>query len=179
MRAVGTLALAAAMVAHCDALHVSQHVSHGLALRATRQGRDIARMGLFDGLAKAFANEEFDDRSAKAQHILLKGGDMDTRAAAAEAIRGQIMGGELTFEKAAREFSECSSKSAVPAGSLGRFEPGKMVPEFDAYCFSESSKVGEIGIVETQFGTHLIKLNEQTLSFDPRNGEKTDGGWSF
>ena len=56
-------------------------------------------------------------------------------------------------------------------------------PAFDlsrhADCFSESSKVGEIGVVETKFGTHLIKLNEQTLKFDPRNGEKSDGGWSM
>jgi len=170
---VGTLAIAAALLAPCDALCV------GNAVRPTRRNGPSVTMGLFDGIAKAFANEAFDDRSAKAQHILLKGGDTDTRAAAAEAIMGQISNGEITFEKAAREFSECSSKTASPAGSLGLFEPGKMVPEFDAYCFSESSKVGEIGIVETQFGTHLIKLNEQNLKFDPLNGEKTDGGWSF
>lgn len=164
------IAMLAALLAQSDALIVG--------VATSRPVRPVT-MGLFDGLAKAFANEEFDDRSCKAQHILLKGGDEDTRAAAAEAILGQINSGEITFEKAAREFSECSSKTATPAGSLGLFEPGKMVPEFDAYCFSAANKVGEIGIVETQFGTHLIKLNEQNLKFDPRNGEKTDGGWSF
>ena len=143
------------MLAHCDALIV------GNAVRPAR-GASV-KMGLFDGLAKAFQNEDFDDRSCKAQHILLKGGDADTRAAAAEAIMKDINAGTTTFEKAAREFSECASKKSNPAGSLGLFEPGKMVPEFDAYCFAETSKVGEIGIVETKFGTHLIKLNEQTL----------------
>ena len=119
-----------------------------------RLPRQMVTMGIFDSLKAAFMDvEEFDDRTAKAQHILLKGGDVDTRAAAAEAIMGSITSGETTFEKAAREFSECSSKTAVPAGSLGQFEPGKMVPEFDKYVFDPASPIGEIGIVETNFGT--------------------------
>ena len=135
-------------------------------------------MGFFDGLAKAFANEEFDDRAATAQHILLKGGDADTRQAAAEAIQTSIINGETTFSQAARDFSECSSKTAVPPGSLGQFEPGKMVPEFDAYVFDPKSKIGEIGMVETSFGTHLILINSRRDTFDPKE-TKTDGGWSF
>ena len=125
MRVVGTV-LFALVVAHSEALLVGH-----AAARPAHQVRPVM-MGLFDGFAKAFQNEAFDDRSCKAQHILLKGGDADTRAAAAEAIKGQIESGATTFEKAAREFSECSSKTAAPAGSLGLFEPGKMVPEFDA-----------------------------------------------
>jgi parvulin-like peptidyl-prolyl isomerase len=141
--------------------------------------RQTVTMGIFDSLKAAFMDkEEFDDRTAKAQHILLKGGDVDTRAAAAEAIMAQINNGEITFEKAAREFSECSSKTAVPAGSLGQFEPGKMVPEFDKYVFDPSSPIGEIGIVETQFGTHLVKINTRQLTLDPY-ATKTDGGLSL
>ena len=38
-------------------------------------------MGIFDTLKAAFMEqEEFDDRTAKAQHILLKGGDEDPRS---------------------------------------------------------------------------------------------------
>lgn len=53
-----------------------------------------------------------------------------------------------------------------------------MVPEFDEYVFNPSSPIGEIGMVETQFGTHLIKITDRQLSFDPKE-TKTDGGWSF
>lgn len=71
-----------------------------------------------------------------AQHILFKGGDEDERAIAAEAIKGKIEAGEITFEDAARAYSECSSRAETPAGSLGLFEPGKMVAEFDDYVFN-------------------------------------------
>ena len=71
-----------------------------------------------------------------AQHILLKGGDIDARSVAAEAIKTKIEAGDTTFEAAAREFSECPSRAETPAGSLGTFEPGKMVAAFDAYVFN-------------------------------------------
>ena len=61
-----------------------------------------------------------------AQHILLKGGDIHARTVAAEAIKTKIEAGETTFEAAAREFSECSSRAETPAGSLGTFGPGKL-----------------------------------------------------
>uniref|UniRef100_A0A7S3BIS7 Peptidyl-prolyl cis-trans isomerase n=1 Tax=Haptolina ericina TaxID=156174 RepID=A0A7S3BIS7_9EUKA len=134
--------------------------------------------GLFDAFAKAFSNEEFDDRNAKAQHILLKGGDEDTRAAAAETIKGQIESGELTFEAAAKQFSECPSRAEMPAGSLGQFSPGKMVAEFDEYIFNPKSAVGAIGIVETQFGTHLVKINERKENLDP-SVQRVDGSPLF
>merc|ERR1719201_3089580 len=119
------------------------------------------RAGLFDSFGKAFANQDFDDRNAKAQHILLKGGDEDTRAAAAETIKEQIESGELTFEAAAKKFSECPSRAEKPSGTLGQFSPGKMVAEFDAYVFNPESAIGAIGIVESQFGTHLVRVNER------------------
>ena len=65
-------------------------------------------------------------RAVAAQHILLKGGDIDARTVAAEAIKTKIEAGETTFEAAAREFSECSSRAETPAGSLGTFGPGKL-----------------------------------------------------
>ena len=71
-----------------------------------------------------------------AQHILFKGGDEDERAIAAEAIKGKIEAGAMSFEDAARQFSECPSRAETPAGSLGSFAPGKMVAEFDAYIFN-------------------------------------------
>lgn len=116
--------------------------------------------------------------AVSAQHILLKGGDIDARNVAAEAIKTKIETGETTFEAAAREFSECSSRAETPAGSLGTFEPGKMVAAFDAYVFNPASPIGEIAIVDTDFGTHLIKVNERSDKFDPTK-TKTDGGYSL
>ena len=40
------------------------------------------------------------------------------------------------------------------------------------------SPIGEIGIVDTKFGTHLVKINERNEKWDPKK-TKTDGGWSF
>ena len=104
----------------------------------------------------------------------------------------------MSFEDAARQFSECPSRAETPAGSLGSFAPGKMVAEFDAYIFNPTcavpapvpaspastrpslgrSKVGEIAVVDTTFGTHLVKILERSDKFDPKK-TKTDGGWSF
>merc|ERR1740133_845979 len=89
-----------------------------------------------------------------AQHILLKGGDIDARSVAAEAIKTKIEAGDTTFEA------------------------GKMVAAFDAYVFNPASPIGEIAIVDTDFGTHLIKVLERSDKFDPKK-TKTDGGYSL
>jgi len=134
--------------------------------------------GLFDGILKAFDNAEFDDRNAKAQHILLKGGDVDTRTAAAQTILEEIESGKTTFEAAAKQYSECPSRAETPSGSLGQFSPGKMVQEFDDYIFDKTNEVGAIGLVETKFGTHLVKINERKDKLDP-SVQRVDGSPLF
>ena len=91
--------------------------------------------------------------SVNASHILVA-----TEEEALE-ILGKIKAGEIAFEKAARDFSTCPSKNS--GGSLGDFERGQMVPEFDSAVFAMSE--GEISEapVKTQFGYHLIKLNKK------------------
>lgn len=100
-----------------------------------------------------FFDQIFGAGKAKASHILLNDGGR------ANFIKSQIERGEITFEKAAREFSTCPSASK--GGDLGLFAPGAMVPQFDDYCFSPSTAVGEMGIVRTQFGTHIVKLTKK------------------
>ena len=57
------------------------------------------------------------------------------------------------FLRAVSRRSTCPSKSK--GGSLGTFERGQMVPEFDAVAFGED--IGVIHVpVEMQFGSHLI-----------------------
>ena len=44
------------------------------------------------------------------------------------------------------------------------WQPGDMVKEFDAYCFDPATEIGAIGVVESEFGTHLACLEKQSLS---------------
>lgn len=64
-----------------------------------------------------------------------------------------------SFAAVAKEHSTCPSGSK--GGSLGEFEPGRMVPEFDKVIFSaDVQKVH--GPVKTQFGYHLIWIEKRS-----------------
>ncbi len=68
-------------------------------------------------------------------------------------IQNRITAGEITFAEAASEYSDCPS--GQDGGALGVFGRGAMVPAFEQAAFS--LEVGEMsGVVETQFGFHLI-----------------------
>lgn len=70
----------------------------------------------------------------------------------------------LTYMKQGRSFEELAQeKSLCPSGkkggSLGWFGRGQMVKEFETAAFS--AKKGQIvGPIKTQFGWHLIKIND-------------------
>jgi peptidyl-prolyl cis-trans isomerase C len=101
----------------------------------------------FDDNKEMFKGEA----SVSAKHILV-----DTEEKATE-IKEKINNG-LGFEDAAREFSTCPSSSQ--GGDLGVFTRGKMVPEFENAAFE--LELGEISNpVKTQFGYHLIKVDEK------------------
>lgn len=91
------------------------------------------------------------EASVRAKHILI---DNEEKA---KEIKEKINNG-LSFEDAAREFSTCPSNSQ--GGDLGTFTRGKMVPEFENAAFE--LEVGQISEpVKTQFGYHLIKVDEK------------------
>jgi peptidyl-prolyl cis-trans isomerase D len=99
----------------------------------------------------------------KAQHILIKTqgkSDAEKKAAQAKAedILKQLKAG-ADFSELAKKNSEDSS-NAPKGGDLGWFQRGQMVPEFDKAAFA--MKPGELsGIVTTEFGYHIIKVNEK------------------
>ena len=75
----------------------------------------------------------------------------------AEEILAKIKTGQNSFEEMARQFSE--DVTALQGGDLGYFGRGQMVKEFEEAVFS--LKPGEVSdIVKTQFGYHLIKVEE-------------------
>lgn len=89
-----------------------------------------------------------------AKHILV-----DSKEKANE-IRTEIESGK-SFEEAAQEYSSCPSKAE--GGNLGSFSKGQMVPEFEEAAFNL-----ELGVVsepvQTQFGFHLIKVEDKEES---------------
>ena len=108
-----------------------------------------------------------------ASHILVK---VDPKAPDAEKVkkeaRKKIEGIKVKldkgedFAKVAMADSDCPSKAK--GGDLGFFERGQMVKPFEEAAFK--LKPGEMsGIVETQFGFHIIKCQEKkeasTLAF--------------
>lgn len=96
--------------------------------------------------------EKFQEaEQVRAKHILV-----DTEEEA-KSIKDQIEGG-LSFEEAAQNNSKCPSASN--GGDLGFFTRGRMVPEFENAAFELN--VGEVSApVQTQFGFHLIKVEEK------------------
>ena len=75
---------------------------------------------------------------------------------AAEAAQERINGGE-DFATVATEVS--TGPSGPTGGELGWFGPGQMVAEFETAL--EGMAPGDVsGPVQTQFGWHIIKLNE-------------------
>lgn len=90
--------------------------------------------------------------SVSAKHILV-----DSEELCLE-LMAKINAGETDFESAAKEFSTCPSKER--GGDLGQFGRGQMVPEFDTAAFE--AEVGQVvGPVKTQFGYHLIKVEQK------------------
>jgi peptidyl-prolyl cis-trans isomerase D len=91
----------------------------------------------------------------RAQHILLE--EVSNASAILKEVR---QGGD--FSELARIHSK-DITSSEEGGDLGLFERELMVPEFDAAVFGMN--VGDISdVVKTDYGYHIIKLNEIQLS---------------
>ena len=101
---------------------------------------------------EAFANAE-PTPEWNASHILV-----ETEEEAAALITRLNAGEE--FAALAQEAS--SDSSAASGGQLGWFESGMMVPDFEAAVVA--LEVGAVSApVQTQFGWHVVKLNETRL----------------
>ena len=101
---------------------------------------------------------------ARSRHILISvsaGADAKTDAAAkakAEGILKQLKGGANFAELAKKNSEDPGSKDT--GGELGFAQRGHMVPAFDTAIFSQ--KIGDIAIVKSQYGYHIVQVEERT-----------------
>ncbi|MGV1098844.1 peptidylprolyl isomerase [Thiovibrio sp. JS02] len=114
-----------------------------------------------------------------ARHILIQAKEGDSKADKERKreklaqIKKELKGG-ADFADLAKRFSEGPSKEQ--GGDLGFFARGQMVKPFEKAAFSMMP--GDVSdIVETEFGYHLIKLEEKrqakTVSFDEAKAKIT------
>ena len=133
--------------------------------------------------AKDFYNNNQDKfvqpEMAHARHILITAketepkADKDRKRAKLVQIKKQLKDG-ADFAELAKQFSDCPSKER--GGDLGFFPRGQMVKPFEQAVFKMMP--GDVSdVVETEFGFHLIKLEEKkpakTVSFDEAKAKIT------
>jgi peptidyl-prolyl cis-trans isomerase D len=98
--------------------------------------------------------------SVDARHILIKINNGDTAKALAKADSlKKIIKAKKNFAELAKEVSE-DFGSAQDGGNLNWFTEGKMVKPFNDACFE--GKAGDMPIVTSDFGIHLIEILKQT-----------------
>lgn len=95
----------------------------------------------------------------RARHILIgRSADGKARERAAEVLQ-QIRAGQ-SFEEVAKKQSG-DYATAAKGGDLGYFSAGQMVKPFEE-AVAKLSKPGEISdLVETEFGFHIVKLEDR------------------
>ncbi len=113
-------------------------------------------------LIKIIDTRTRDEEFVQAQHILLRYDEEKDSAEVqqrADELIAKINDG-ADFAELAREYSQ-DPGSGQRGGDLGWFGRGRMVPQFEEAAFG--AQVGEVvGPVESQFGLHIIKVNERT-----------------
>ncbi|HOE56733.1 MAG TPA: peptidylprolyl isomerase [Bacillota bacterium] len=107
-----------------------------------------------DELKNYYDNHQDEFVSVKASHILLESREE------AEKILQRVKAGENFAELAKQNSKDPSAKEN--SGDLGYFSQGEMVEPFEKAAFA--MKPGEISdIVQTDFGFHIIKLEDRKL----------------
>ena len=133
--------------------------------RTLALARDRAlQQAWFEGQAAAITDDEIKARydleigkitppeEVRARHILVKSEDE------AKAIIAELDGG-ADFEELAK--AKSTGPSGPKGGDLGFFGRGQMVPEFDKAVFELEAGGVTAAPVKTQFGYHVIKLEEK------------------
>lgn len=97
-----------------------------------------------------------DSPTAVVRHILIK--DADDAQSRAEALFEQWKSGEASedsFAALAQENSE-DKNSAAKGGLLSAFGRGETLPDFEDWCFDAARQSGDVGLIHSTTGWHLI-----------------------
>ena len=109
------------------------------------------------------AEVAFRSDSVQARHILIK----PTETMSLDSVNTKMTALKLAIESGA-DFGTLAQQnsedqgSAIKGGDLGWFQEGVMVDEFNEVCFT--SKIGDLSLVTTQFGVHLIQVTKTSKS---------------
>lgn len=99
--------------------------------------------------------------SLRLAHLLVSVQPSEATVEAKKSLASRVLelaSSGVDFSQLAREYSD--DPSSERGGDLGFFSPGDMVPEFELAL--SALKPGEIsGLVKTQFGYHIIKLEQR------------------
>jgi peptidyl-prolyl cis-trans isomerase D len=94
----------------------------------------------------------------------------------AKKILAEAKKEDAVFANLARDNSD--GPSAPRGGDLGYFQEGVMADEFNDFCFGND--VGTVGLVETEFGFHVIRVDDKedvvrvaTLAREVESSEET------
>ena len=120
---------------------------------------------IHDAVTEADAKKIFDEKIAglkpeqevHARHILV-----ETKEAADKVVADLKAGG--SFEDLAKQSKDPSGQNG---GDLGFFGKGQMVPEFEAAAFALEPGSFTEEPIQSQFGWHVIKLEEKRMSQPP------------
>jgi peptidylprolyl isomerase/peptidyl-prolyl cis-trans isomerase D len=119
-------------------------------------------------LSKVIESKQIPD-SIQSKHILIRyagslraASDVTRSKEDAEKLADSILGvvnrDKSKFEGLAASLSEDNSNKSK-GGDLGYNPPGRMVPAFDS--FTIDNKPGSLGVVETDFGFHVVGVVDQ------------------
>ena len=110
--------------------------------------------------------------SVKARHILIafagaeRAGENVTRSpqeakTLADSLFALVKEDKSQFDSVSRKFND-DLVAASKGGDLGYFTQGQMAGPFNNYCFY--NKTGDMGLVITNFGFHIIEITDQVGS---------------
>ena len=108
--------------------------------------------------------EKFDVNTRTVRHILIEATETDDEAVAdteaeirAQEILDEYLAGDQTEDAfAALAVEHSADSTAADGGLIENICPGDMVEPFEDWCFDESRKPGDTGIVESEYGYHVM-----------------------
>ena len=120
--------------------------------------RDVVNDEAVQEAYDRFVADSTSREEVRASHILLND-EEDAKTLITELDNG------ADFAELAKEFS--TGPSGPAGGDLGYFERGAMVPAFEAAAFSMEVGAHSADPVQTQFGWHIIKVQDRRTSEAP------------